>query len=157
MPSRGPDTNVTNLGVNSLLLRWTTIPSQDAHGIVVGYRIYYRPYYSNQNFTVVQTSASTLNIKLTNLQEGTLYAIMVAGLTSKGEGRQRFLSVSTSKYSLSVSVSMSSFVCYSVCLSSLCLSSLSLSLSVSVILSLSISLCLPFSVGLCLFVYMFVY
>ena len=131
MPSRGPDTNVTNLGVNSLLLRWTTIPSEDAHGIVVGYRIYYRPYYNNQNFTVVQTNASTFNIKLDNLQEATLYVIMVAGLTSKGEGRQRSLNVSTCKYSLSVSVSMSLSFSLSVSVFSLSLVTVSVFVFVS--------------------------
>ena len=102
VPSSGPYTYVTNRQMNSLLLRWTAIPSQFARGIVVGYRIYYKPYYSNQTFTVVQTNASTFNIKLNNLQEAILYAIMATGITSKGEGPQRFLSVSTCKYSLSL-------------------------------------------------------
>ena len=102
MPSRGPYTYVTNRQRNSLLLRWYEIYSWYARGIVVGYRIYYRPYYSNQAFTVVQTNASTFNIKLNNLQEATLYAIMATGITSKGEGLQRVLSVSTCKYSLSL-------------------------------------------------------
>ena len=100
MPSRGPSTHVTNRQMSSLLLNWNEIYSWDAHGIVVGYMIFYRPYYSNQAFTVVQTNASTFNIKLNNLQGATLYAIMVAGLTSKGEGRQRISSASTCKYSL---------------------------------------------------------
>lgn len=137
VPSRGPDTNVPNFRMNSLLLRWAAIPPQDAHGIVVGYRIYYRPYYSNQNFTVVQTNASTLNIKLSNLQEATLYAIMVAGLTSKGEGRQSFLNVRTCKY----------FLCLCLCLSISLSFSFSLSifffLFPSVRLSLYCSLCFP--------------
>ena len=107
VPSRGPNTYVTNRQMNSLLLSWTTIPSQDVHGIVVGYRIYYKPYYSNQTFTVVQTNSSTFNTKLNNLHEATLYAILVAGITSKGEGRQSFLGLNTCKYSLSVSVSVS--------------------------------------------------
>ena len=102
VPSRGPAyTYATNRQMNSLLLGWAAISSQVAHGIIVGYRIYYKPYYINQTFTVVQTSASTFNIKLNNLQEATLYAILVAGITSKGEGRQRFFSVNTCKYSLS--------------------------------------------------------
>ena len=92
--------------MNSMLLNWTVIPSQAAHGVVVGYKIFYRPYYSNQAFTVVQTNASTFNIKLNNLQETTPYAIMATGITSKGEGLQRFLSASTCKYSLSLSLSL---------------------------------------------------
>ena len=107
VPSRGPDIHVTDRQMNSLLLNWTEIYSWAAHGIVVGYRIYYKPYYSNQTFTVVQTNASTFNIKLNNLREATLYAIMVTGITSKGEGLQRFLSVSTCKSSLSLSLSLS--------------------------------------------------
>ena len=107
VPSRGPYyAYATNRQMNSLLLRWIAIPSQVAYGIIVGYRIYYKPYYINQTFTVVQTNASTFNIKLNNLQEATLYAILVAGITSKGEGRQGFFSVNTCKYSLSVSVSV---------------------------------------------------
>ena len=105
MPNRGPYTNVTDRQMNSLLLNWTVIPSQEARGVVVGYRIYYRPYYSNQAFTVVQTNASTFNIKLDNLQEATLYAIMATGITLKGEGLHRFSSVSTCKYDLSLSLS----------------------------------------------------
>ena len=120
---------MTNHEVNSLLLNWTAIPSQEARGIVVGYRIYYRPYYSNQTFNVVQTNASTFKIKLDNLEEATLYAIMVGGLTLKGEGLYCFLSESTCKYSLplsqslslSLSVSLFLSVCWCVCFS-LCFS-----------------------------------
>ena len=113
VPIYGPQTSVTNHEVNSLLLNWTAIPSQEARGIVVGYRIYYRPYYSNQTFNVVQTNASTFKIKLDNLEEATLYAIMVGGLTLKGEGLYCFLSESTCKYWLSpsVTVSVTLFVC----------------------------------------------
>ena len=100
MPSSGPSAHVTNRQMNSLLLNWAVLPSQAAHGVVVGYKIFYRPYYSNQAFTVVQTNGSTLNIKLNNLQEATLYVIMATGITSKGEGPQNLLSASTCKYSL---------------------------------------------------------
>ena len=129
VPIYRPQTYVDNRQLNSLQLRWIQIPSLHARGNVVGYRTYYRPYYSNQTFSVVRTNASTFNIKLNNLKEATLYAIMVAGFTLKGEGPHYFLSVSTCKYSvnlcqslsLSLSVSLFLFVCLCVCFS-LCFS-----------------------------------
>ena len=80
-----------NRGFTSLEVVWSPISTEDAHGILLGYTVYYKSYNSHENFTTVSVNASTqrLRITLTGLQEGASYEIRVAGRTSVGEGVSR--------------------------------------------------------------------
>ena len=80
-----------NRGFSSLEVVWNPISREDAHGILLGYTIYYKSYKSHENFTTVSVNASSqrLRITLTGLKEGTTYEIKVAGRTSVGEGASR--------------------------------------------------------------------
>jgi len=75
-----------NRGSNSLEIRWSPIPEEDTHGVLLGYVVYYRRYGSYENFTTVKVDASTQILRITGLMEATRYEIKVADRTSVGEG-----------------------------------------------------------------------
>ena len=73
-------------GSNSLKIYWSPIPEEDAHGVLLGYVVYFRRYGSSENFTTVKVNASTRVLRIIGLMEATTYEIKVAGRTSVGEG-----------------------------------------------------------------------
>ena len=76
-------------GPNSLEIRWSPIPEEDTHGVLLGYVVYYRRYGSYENFTTVKVDASTRVLRFTGLLGTTTYEIKVAGRTASGEGPLR--------------------------------------------------------------------
>ena len=89
-------------GSNSLEIYWSPISEEDAHGVLLGYVVYFRRYGSSENFTTVKVNASTRVLKMTGLMEATNYEIKVAGRTSVGEGPLRTTYESTGWYLNSV-------------------------------------------------------
>ncbi|KAL9953398.1 hypothetical protein ACROYT_G040810 [Oculina patagonica] len=80
---------------NSLVIKWSSIPEEDTHGVLLGYVVYFRRYNSNENFTIFHVNASTRVFKITDLMEATTYRIIVAGRTSVGEGGSSYSIEST--------------------------------------------------------------
>ena len=84
-----------NRGSNFLEIKWSSIPENDAHGILLGYVVYFRRYGSYEIFGKVKVNAGTLVLRITGLSEATRYEIKVAGRTSVGEGPLRTTYVNT--------------------------------------------------------------
>ena len=95
VPGYVPWVYARNRGSTSIEIKWSPVPEEDTHGVLLGYVVYFRRYGSYENFTAVKVNASTHVLRLTGLSEATTYEIKVAGRTSVGEGPFRTISQST--------------------------------------------------------------
>ena len=86
---------MSNRDSNSLEIEWSPIPEKDAHGVLLGYIVYFKRLNSSENFTTVHVNASTQVLRITDLKEATTYEIKVAGRTSVGEGPSYSTKVNT--------------------------------------------------------------
>ena len=95
VPSRAPESvTLLSTGTNSIKVQWSPVPKQHAHGIILGYRVYYR----NQKIKVkrsanyvgdihgLSVNASSLSVGVTGLLAFTSYAVWLSAFTSKGSG-----------------------------------------------------------------------
>ncbi|KAK2818700.1 hypothetical protein Q5P01_024261 [Channa striata] len=87
-PVRAPE-NVSshNTTVNSVVLKWSPIPEEDARGFLLGYTIHYMEYPmgAERNITVGVTSTS---YKVEDLKNGTAYEFQISGFTKAGAGKR---------------------------------------------------------------------
>ena len=88
VPSKAP-TNFTghNTSSISLLIKWTSIPQEYIHGILLGYKIFYaRTSGANIPYETLTVSPDALTTELTGLWKNTEYCVRVAGFTRRGDG-----------------------------------------------------------------------
>lgn len=73
------------LDANTVYLSWDDIPQTQIPGVLLGYRITYRPYYSD--IPVVVTNAASMLLRtLRHLRPFTLYWVEICGYTIAGCG-----------------------------------------------------------------------
>jgi hypothetical protein len=76
-----------NTSSTSLQVTWVDIPPQYVHGILLGYRVLYRPLnVTEDTYSVVQVGPSSLHTILENLYKYMDYGIRVMGFTRTGHG-----------------------------------------------------------------------
>ena len=79
--------NAGNISSTSIQLQWYKVLSDHQNGVILRYRIYYRPFDSNGtwNTTDVQENGTLLCI-VDKLKMFTKYSFRISAFTSKGEG-----------------------------------------------------------------------
>lgn len=79
----------------SLLVKWTSIPTQKVHGILLGFRIQYWVATQLKDEQMVKTGPETHAVELKNLLIYTKYAIRILGFTSAGDGKKSLTTYAT--------------------------------------------------------------
>lgn len=78
--------------INSLLVTWDSIPSASRNGVILGYKVFYRPVLVSREQPTVTSSfmvivgASDQQALLTKLDSFTVYEIEVLGFNVVGDG-----------------------------------------------------------------------
>ncbi|XP_022800806.1 uncharacterized protein LOC111338572 [Stylophora pistillata] len=94
VPSKPPEDVAASADDGIITVTWKHIPSDYIHGMLVGYRIYYRLYEGwvddkeldlNQ-FSFIEVIDTALEASIVNLTNFETYEVMVAGFTAVGEG-----------------------------------------------------------------------
>ena len=87
-----PKVAPTDLGVvekssNSITVKWQPIPGNLTNGPLLGYKVEYTKFYTGEKayITTLMVNSPT-QVKISNLEKGTYYAIRIAGLTEGGVG-----------------------------------------------------------------------
>ncbi|XP_030291005.1 leukemia inhibitory factor receptor [Sparus aurata] len=87
-PVSAPSISNHNVTLNSVLLRWTSIPEEDIQGFLQGYIIHYTEFQNwgartERNITV---DPELNSYELLDLKSGTAYEVQISGFTRAGEG-----------------------------------------------------------------------
>lgn len=100
-----------NTSSTSVSVGWDAIPTKFIHGILLGYKVFYRKTSENPSqYKTLETDQ--LGISLTNLEKFTEYCVQLAGFTRIGDGnKSRCFNVTTDQDGESTSCPES--LCYS--------------------------------------------
>ena len=85
MPSSSPQINQQSskaLDAHTIYITWNEIPKQDHNGIILGYKVSYKP-----KGGIKFTNSSTLSTKITGLAPFTDYCFAVVGFTGNGSSQ----------------------------------------------------------------------
>ena len=75
-----------NISSTSIQLQWHKVLSNHQNGVILGYRIYYRPRLRNNSWNVTVVGESRTRLTIDNLQMFIGYYVRISAFTSKGEG-----------------------------------------------------------------------
>lgn len=64
---------------NIVTVSWSAVPTRSSGGLILGYKVFYKPTDSGEKAAVVETSGTSTSATLTNLQSYTNYNIQVSG------------------------------------------------------------------------------
>ena len=78
--------NSTN-STRTLLLVWGSVPEEQRHGIILGYKIFYRRT-SRHDFKEKLVNPNSEATELTDLEKFTKYDVGIVAFTSKGDGKR---------------------------------------------------------------------
>ena len=90
-PSKPPSTvTALNRSSTTILVKWSPIPKQSIHGMLLGYHIHFKSL-DSVGFGIVSsrvqsTAANTTSSLIPGLLKFTDYSIQVSGFTVKGDG-----------------------------------------------------------------------
>ena len=96
VPSEPPGDVEASSDDGAIILTWKHIPNDHIHGVLVGYRIYYRLYDSHgddheldldlDQFSFIDVDHTAFEARIGNLTNFETYELMVAGFTAAGVG-----------------------------------------------------------------------
>ena len=96
VPSEPPGDVEASSDDGAIILTWKHIPNDHIHGVLVGYRIYYRLYDSHgddheldldlDQFSFIDVDHTAFEARIGNLTNFETYELMVAGFTAVGVG-----------------------------------------------------------------------
>ena len=67
-------------------MTWDEVPQEFLHGILQGYRVFYRTGDKNSSYINVTTDPATRELHVTGLEKFTEYSTKVLAFTRKGDG-----------------------------------------------------------------------
>ena len=90
VPSAAPTIiSAFNTSSTSIAVHWNPIPENLTNGILLGYRISYRPFSQVSLPGNITVNASSTSVELKGLQKFCFYLIIIFGYTKTGEGLQK--------------------------------------------------------------------